>query len=201
MSAASNIHVELVPGYGDRRIYENTTCTGAQYDLRKIQYDLRKIREQIDPEWIPLRSVEIWVDGERALRWEYQTNDEIITAPRLLDQLSRSLLMEWERLKRACRCHIARRLAASLLHEIREDTEHGGVWTEEDLREEGLLPGSTKSRPGYWSRADLPLAKCLDLYDGAYGVGLIEHIPRYDTNNYHFVKYWLYDLEEVQPDG
>lgn len=193
MSAASNIHVEMVTGYGDRKIYENTTSTGAQYDLRKI-------REHIDPEWIPLRSVELWVGSERALRWEYQTNEEDLI-PRLQDQLSRSLLMEWERLKRACRCHIARRLAASLLHEIREDTEHGGVWTKEDLREEGLLPGSTKSRPGYWSRADLPLAKCLDLYDGAYGVGLIEHIPRYDTNNYHFVKYWLYDLEEVQPDG
>lgn len=192
MSAASNIHVELVPGYGDRKIYENTTSTGAQYDLRKI-------REQIDPEWIPLRSVEIWVNGERALRWEYQTNDELITSPGLRDQLSRSLLMEWERLKRACRCHIARRLAQEFLRQIHQDAETGGVLTEEDLREEGLLPGTTKTRPGYWPRAELPLVKCLELYDGAYGVGLIEHIPRYDTNNYHFVKYWLYDLEEVRP--
>lgn len=192
MSAASNIHVELVPGYGDRKIYENTTSTGAQYDLRKI-------REQIDPEWIPLRSVELWVDGTRALRWEYQTNEEVITAPRLLDQLSRSLLMEWERIKRACRCHIARRLALDFLRQIHQDAETGGILTEEDLREEGLLPGATKTRPGYWPRADLPLVKCLELYDGAYGVGLIEHLPRYDTQNYHFVKYWLYDLEEVLP--
>ena len=193
MSVASNIHVELVTGYGDRKIYESTTNTGAQYNLRKI-------REHIDPEGIPLRSVELWVGSERALRWVYQTNEEDLI-PRLQDQLSRSLLMEWERLKRACRCRIAWRLAISLLHEILEDTENGGIWTEENLREEGLLPGAQKSRPGYWPRADLPLAKCLGLYDGAYGVGLIEHIPRYDTNNYHFVKYWLYDLEEVTPDG
>lgn len=191
MSAASNIHVELVPGYGDRRIYENTTSTGAQYDLRKI-------REQIDPEWIPLRSVELWVGSERALRWEYQTNEEDLIA-RLRDQLSRSLLMEWERIKRACRCHIARRLALDFLRQIHQDAEAGGVLTEVDLREEGLLPGATKTRPGYWPRVDLPLVKRLELYDGAYGVGLIEHIPRYDTNNYHFVKYWLYDLEEVRP--
>lgn len=192
MSAASNINVVLVSGYGDRRIYENTTCTGAQYDLRKI-------REQIDPEWIPLRSVEIWVKGERALRWEYQTNEELITAPLLVDQLSRSLLMEWERIKRACRCHIARRLALDFLRQIHQDAETGGILTEEDLREEGLLPGAAKTRPGYWPRTELPLVKCLEIYDGAYGVGLIEHFPRYDTNNYHFVKYWLYDLEEVRP--
>lgn len=193
MSAASNIHVELVTGYGNRNIYENTTSTGAQYDLRKI-------REHIDPEWIPLRSVELWVGSERALRWEYQTNEEDLI-PRLQDQLSRSLLMEWERLKRACRCHIARRLAQELLRQIHQDADAGGILTEEDLREEGLLPGTTKTRPGYWPRAELPLARCLELYDGAYGVGLIEHIPRYDTNNYHFVKYWLYDLEEVRPYG
>lgn len=185
------VRVELVTGYGDRKVYETGTCTAAQYDLRKI-------REHIDPEWIPFRSVELWLNGERALRWEYQTNDEDII-PRLQEQLSRSLLMEWERIKRAGRCHIARRLAASLLHQIHEDSEHGGVWTEHDLREEGLEPCGTKTRPGYWPRQELALAKTLELYDGAYGVGLIEHIPRYDTTNYHFVKYWLYDLEEVRP--
>lgn len=186
------LHVEYLTGWGSREILEAGTATN-------VQYGLRKIREKIDPEWIPAAWIELYVGDRLALRWEYRTNTETEGPAADDPAISRSLLMEWARCLRAMRSHIARRLAASLLHEIHEDAEHGGVWTEADLREEGLVPGSTKTRPGYWPRADVPLAKTLEIYDGAYGVGLVEHIPRYDTNNYHFVKYWLYDLEEVRP--
>lgn len=185
------VHVEVVSGIGVRQEYPCRTCTGALYDLREI-------REQIDPEWIPLQSVAIWVGGERAVMWTYQDNDEDVN-PRLRNLLSMSLIMGWERLKRACQRHIASRLARDYLLYIHQDAESGGVLLEENLREEGLLPCATKTRPGYWPRGEKPLVECLEYYEGVYGVGLVEHIPRYDTPNYHYVKYWLYDLEEVKP--
>lgn len=189
---STQLHIEYLTGWGSREILKAGTATS-------VQYDLRKLREKIDPEWIPVQWLALYVGDQIALHWEYRTNTET-EGPAYRDPaISRSLGMEWVRCLTAMRKHIARRLAASLLHDIHEDSEHGGVWTEADLREEGLVPCSTKSRPGYWPRREVPLAEALSLYDGAYGVGLIEHIPRYDTNNYHFVKYWLYDLSEVLP--
>lgn len=186
------LHVEYLTGWGSHEILEPGTATA-------VQYDLRRIREKVDPEWIPCVWICLYVGDKIALHWEYRTNTET-EGPAYRDPaISRSLLMEWLRCIRVMRCHIARRLASTLLHEINEDTENGGHWAEEDLRDCGLISGTMKSRPGYWPRGEAPLAKSLELYDGAYGVGLIEHIPRYDTNNYHFVKYWLYDLEEVRP--
>ena len=186
------VHIEYCTGWGEHLILDGGTATMAQYDLRKI-------REKIDPEWIPVQWITLYVGDKIALHFEYRTNTET-EGPAYRDPaISMSLGQEWVRCLTAMRSHIARRLASSLLHQILEDTDNGGVWTEQDLREEGLNSDATKTRPGYWPRQELPLAKCLDLYDGAYGVGLIEHIPRYDTTNYHYVKYWLYDLEEVRP--
>lgn len=186
------VHIEYCTGLGEHMILDAGTATMAQHDLCRI-------RKKIDPEWIPYQWISLNVGDQIAMHFEYRTNTET-EGPAYWDPaVSRSLGQEWVRCLTAMRSHIARRLAASLLHQIHEDEDNGGRWDESDLREEGLSPCTTKTRPGYWSKAKQPLGKTLELYDGLFGVGLIEHIPRYDTNNYHYIRYWLYDLEEVRP--
>lgn len=185
------LHVEWID-YAGRHQGPERNSTGCQFDLREL-------RHQIDPEWIPITEISMWAEGVRVIRYTWADNDEDLSCPRLWDLASRSLRDEWNRLVKAIRIEMGRRRAASYLHQVHLDQDAGGVLTPDDLIEEGLLPGTIKSRPGYWPRAERPLAECLELYSGAYGVGLIEHQPRYDTSNYHYVRYWLYELGELLP--
>lgn len=178
------------------------SCTGEEKTSTGIQQELRTMRLAVDQIWTPFQYLAIWHEGRRVASYEYQTNDETIdwTEAWML-KCSRSLRNEWERLIRTVRLEMARRKAADLLHRIHEDDENGGYLMADDLIQEGLRPGPVKTRPGYCPRAERQLSEELELYSGAYGAGFIQHIPRYDTLNYHYVKYWLYDLEEVTPDG
>ena len=185
--------VEIVIGAGvsGRSDEDNATQT---------QLRLRDVRLAVDPSWTPFTEIAIWTEGVRCVRYVYQDNEEDVSCPRLWDAATRSLQMEWNRLLRAVRIEMGRRRVTEWLHRAVMDWDNGGVLLEEDLEREGLHPGSTKTRPGYWPK-NAELAGSLEVYTGAYGAGLVQHIPRYDTTNYHFVKYWLYDLEEVRPFG
>ena len=178
------------------------SCTGEEKTSTGIQQELRTMRLAVDQLWAPFQYLAIWHEGRRVASYEYQTNDETIdwTEAWML-KCSCSLRNEWERLIRTVRLEMARRKAADLLHRIHEDDENGGYLMADDLIQEGLWPGPVKTRPGYCPRAERQLSEELELYSGVYGAGFIQHLPRYDTLNYHYVKYWLYDLEEVTPDG
>lgn len=177
-------------------------CTGEEKTSTGIQQELRTMRLAVDQLWVPFQYLAIWHEGRRVAFYEYQTNDETIDwTDCWMLKCSRSLRNEWERLIRTVRLEMARRKAADLLHRIHEDDENGGYLMADDLIQEGLRPGPVKTRPGYCPRAERQLSEELELYSGAYGAGFIQHLPRYDTLNYHYVKYWLYDLEEVTPDG
>ena len=178
------------------------SCTGEEKTSTGIQQELRTMRLAVDQLWAPFQYLAIWHEGRRVASYEYQTNDETIDwTDCWMLKCSRSLRNEWERLIRTVRLEMARRKAADLLHRIHEDDENGGYLMADDLIQEGLRPGPVKTRPGYCPRAERQLSEELELYSGAYGAGFIQHIPRYDTLNYHYVKYWLYDLDEVTPDG
>ena len=99
----------------------------------------------------------------------------------------------WEKLIRKINHELGRRYAEEYLHRAHIDAEAGGILQENDLISDGFYRGPLKTHPGYVSRAETPLVNQLELYSGAYGVGFRQHIPRYDTNNYHYVRYWLYD--------
>ena len=99
----------------------------------------------------------------------------------------------WEKLIRAINRELARSYAEDYLLRAHVDAEAGGVLHDDDLLRDGFYRGPLKTHPGYVSRAETPLVNQLELYSGAYGVGFRQHIPRYDTNNYHYVRYWLYD--------
>lgn len=183
--------VQIVTGKGVSGMSEEDNAT-------KTQLRLRDIRQAVDPSWTPFREISIWTEGVRCIRYVYQDNEEDVSCPRLWVAATRSLQMEWNRLLRAVRIEMGRRRVTEWLHRAVMDWDNGGVLLEEDLEREGLHPGSTKTRPGYWGK-NLDLAESLEVYTGVYGVGLVQNIPRYDTTNYHFVRYWLYDLEEVAP--
>lgn len=185
--------VEIVVGKGVSGMSQEDNAT-------QTQLRLRDVRLVVDPAWTPFTEIAIWTEGVRCVRFIYQDNEEDVSCPRLWDAATRSLRQEWDRLLRAVRIEMGRRRVTEWLHRAVMDWDNGGVLLEEDLEREGLHPGSTKTRPGYWSK-NLDLAESLEVYTGAYGVGLVQKIPRYDTTNYHFVKYWLYDLEEVRPYG
>lgn len=183
--------VEIVVGQGVSGMSEEDNAT-------QTQFRIRDVRLAVDPAWAPFREISIWTEGVRCVSFVYQTNEEDVSCPRLWDAATRSLRQEWYRFLRAVRIEMGRRRVTEWLHRATVELDHGGILTEDDLREEGLHRGGTKSRPGYVPK-NRSLAESLEVYTGAYGVGLIEHIPRYDTRNFHFVQYWLYDLEEVTP--
>lgn len=183
--------VEITIGPGVSGMSAEGTAT-------ETQTRLREIRQAIDPSWAPPDSISIWSEGVRCLRYTWEDNEEDLSCPRIWEDATRSLAAEWIRLLRAIRIEMGRRRITEWLHRATVELDHGGILTEDDLREEGLHRGGTKSRPGYVPK-NRSLAESLEVYTGAYGVGLIEHIPRYDTRNFHFVQYWLYDLEEVKP--
>lgn len=185
--------VEIVVGKGVSGMSQEDNATHTQFRLRDV-------RLAVDPAWAPFREISILTEGVRCVRYVYQDNEEDVSCPRLWEAAPRSLRQEWNRLLRAVRIEMGRRRVTEWLHRAVMDLDNGGVLLEEDLEREGLHPGSTKTRPGYWSK-NLGLVESLEVYTGVYGVGLVQKIPRYDTTNYHFVKYWLYDLEEVQTDG
>lgn len=187
--------VQIVTGKGVSGMSEGNNAT-------QTQFRLREIRKAVDQSWIPFREISIWAligtECIRCIRFTYTDNEEDVSCPRIWDAATRSLRQEWDRLLRAVRIEMGRRRVTEWLQRAVMDWDNGGVLLEEDLEREGLHPGSTKTRPGYWSK-NLDLAESLEVYTGAYGVGLVQKIPRYDTTNYHYVKYWLYSLEEVTP--
>lgn len=162
--------------------------------------ELRKIKQQIDELWIPFDVLQVREQESGALicSYDYQANEETMYPS--CDVAPRSFRTEWDRTLRAIRREMARRAACELIHRIRVDEDNGGCWQIEDLRHEGLHRGATKTHPGYCSK-NLTLGQSLEPYSGAYGAGIKVNLPRYDTNNYHYVEYWLYDLEAVVPDG
>lgn len=122
-----------------------------------------------------------WLDtGEKPRHHAWDAWPKIITA-------------WWEKLIRKINHELGRRFAEEYLHRAHVDAEAGGILQENDLISDGFHRGPLKTHPGYVSRAETPLVNQLELYSGAYGVGFRQHIPRYDTKNYHYVRYWLYD--------
>lgn len=187
--------LDVATGLGGIEQGEERTATGCQLDLREI-------RNKIDELWDPFRAIALYHQDRRVIIYDYLRNEETVDWTDAWGlKATRSLRQEWARVIRAARLEMARRKAADLLHRIRLDDENGGYLMADDLIQEGLRPGPVKTRPGYCPRAERQLSEELELYSGAYGAGFIQHLPRYDTLNYHYVKYWLYDLEEVTPDG
>lgn len=160
--------------------------------------ELRKIKQQVDEFWIPFDVLQVREQESGALIcfYDYQANEEMVYLDG--DKATRSFRIEWDRTLRTIRREMARRAACELIHRIRVDEYNGGCWQIEDLRHEGLHRGATKTHPGYCSK-NLTLGQSLEPYSGAYGAGIKVNLPRYDTNNYHYVEYWLFDLEEVRP--
>lgn len=176
--------------YGNTRTAP-TICTGARDKLREI-------RQQVDELWIPFDVLQVreQESGVLICCYDYQANEETVYPS--CDEVTRSFRIEWDRTLRTIRREMARRAACELIHRIRVDEDNGGYWQAEDLRREGLHRGATKTHPGYCS-INLSFGESLDPYSGAYGAGIKINLPRYDTNNYHYVEYWLYDLQEVRP--
>lgn len=160
---------------------------------------IRQLNGTLDdglPSWYDISLYE--VAGEtttRIISYNHRTNDEDQNSPTGYMALPAYLRNAWTRLERHLMKNRAAAYAEQFLLQAHQDQDHGGVLQEQDLREAGFTPGATKTHPGYWPRAEQPLADCLEPYNGVYGVGLKEHFPRYDTQNFHFVKYWLLDLE------
>lgn len=177
-------------------VYGNTRTAPAI--CTRAQDELRKIRQQVDELWIPFDVLQVreQESGVLICCYDYQANDETVYPS--CDVVTRSFRIEWERTLRTIRREMARRAACELIHRIRVDEDNGGHWESEDLRHEGLHRGATKTHPGYCAK-NLSLGQSLEPYSGAYGAGIKVNLPRYDTNNYHYVEYWLYDLEEVRP--
>lgn len=185
------VRVIRIPGGTTR--FPLQTSTG-------VQVDLSALRTAIDESWVPLDELAILDEEDRFVcRYIYRTNTETIENDDSWDLMSRSLQKEWRRIVREIRCYIATVRALQLLRRIETETAAGGVWTEEDLRNAGLVPHMTTTRPGYYPRTGYSFANSLQFYKGVYGAGLVERIPRYDTVNYHYIKYWLYELTEVMP--
>lgn len=187
-------HIETHTGTNTVRVWPTGTATAAQVDLRQI-------RESIDESWTPVNLIGIWGEGRRICLYEYRTNSETVEWLEAWNTLPHGLEVEWRRTIKAIRTYIAARRAEIFLRQLHQDADNGGVLEEQYLRDEGLCPGTTRSRPGYWPRTGRTLLQSLELYQGVYGAGLVERIPRYDTQNYHYIRYWLYDLDEVTPDG
>ena len=148
------------------------------------------------PDWYDISLYE--VTGEipsRIVSYNHRTNEEEQNDPSAYIALPSYLRNALARLQRHLMKNRAAAYAANFLHQAVEDLEQGGVLVEQDLLDAGFSRGTTKTHPGYWPRSETPLAECLELYNGAFGVGLKEHYPRYDTKNYHYVRYWLLDLE------
>ncbi len=132
----------------------------------------------------------------RIVSYDHRTNEEDQNSPTAYMALPAYLRNAWTRLQRHLMKNRAAAYAAQFLLQAHEDQDRGGNLTEQDLLDAGFSRGSTKTHPGYWPRTETPLAECLELYNGAFGVGLKEHYARFDTKNYHYVRYWLLDLEE-----
>lgn len=189
--AAKHYSVEILSAvYGNTRTAP-AICTRAQDKLREI-------KQQVDELWIPFDVLQVREQESGALIccYDYQANEETVYPS--CDTATRAFRTEWDRTLRTIRQEMARRAACELIHRIRVDEDNGGCWKAEDLRHEGLHRGATKTHPGYCSK-NLSLGQSLEPYSGAYGAGIKVNLPRYDTNNYHYVEYWLYDLEEVRP--
>lgn len=164
----------------------------------RVMDELRKIKNQVDELWIPFDVLQVREQESGALIccYDYQANEETVYLD--CDAATRSFRVEWDRTLRTIRREMARRAACELIHRIRIEEDYGGCWQIEDLQYEGLHRGATKTHPGYCSK-NLTLSQSMEPYSGIYGAGIKVNIPRYDTNNYHYVQYWLYDLEEVRP--
>lgn len=165
--------------------------------------DLRNVRNAIDESWDPVNTVSIWSEASarRICVYDFSTNEETVDWAEGWNTLPSGLRTEWDRLIRQIRIYAAARKAILLLQRLHIDRDNGGVLVEEDLEAEGLHAGMTKTRPGYFPRTGRDLLDSLEFYQGIYGAGLIQKIPRYDTQNYHYIRYWLYDLDEVIEDG
>ena len=158
---------------------------------------LRGILRDLPPELPSWYSVTLHSSaaGGRIIGYDHRTNELDLQAPARFDALPKYMQNAYNRLIKELQKRRASAYVAQFLLQAHQDQERGGQLLEEDLRAAGFHQGCTKTHPGYWPRSERPLAECLEPYDGAYGVGMKEHIPRYDTQNYHFVKYWLLDLE------
>lgn len=179
-------------------VYGNTRT--APEICTRVRDELRKIKQRVDELWIPFDVLQVRERESGALicRYDYQANKETVYPD--CDEATRAFRIEWDRTLRTIRRETARRAACELIHRIRMDENNGGYWEIEDLRHEGLHRGATKTHPGYCSK-NLSLGQSLEPYSGVYGAGIKVNLPRYDTYNYHYVEYWLYDLEAVIPNG
>lgn len=192
---SAHYHIEIARGRAID-VRPAGTATAAMVDLRAI-------RDSIDESWSPIDTVSIWSEAgsRRVCIYEFSGNEETVDWSEGWNTMPNALRVEWGRLLRAIRCYIGLRRALDLLHRLHVDRDNGGVLVEEDLYDEGLHHGGTKSRPGYYPRSGRDLLDSLEVYQGVYGAGLVQKIPRYDTQNYHYIRYWLYDLTEVTLDG
>lgn len=158
--------------------------------------DLNQKLDESMPSWY---DIGLYQDDGEALRrivsYDHRTNEEDQNNPPAYMAMPAYLRNTWTRLQRHLMKNRAAAYAAQFLLQAHEDQEQGGQLSEQDLLAAGFSKGSSKTHPGYWPRTETPLAECLELYNGAFGVGLKEHYPRYDTKNYHYVRYWLLDLE------
>ena len=159
--------------------------------------DLNRKLDESMPSWYDISLLDSTpATPARIVSYEHRTNEEDQNNSTAYMALPAYLRNAWARLLRHLMKNRAAAYAAQFLLQAHEDQERGGNLTEQDLLDAGFSKGSTKTHPGYWPRTETPLAECLELYNGAFGVGLKEHYPRFDTKNYHYVRYWLLDLEE-----
>ena len=160
--------------------------------------DLNQKLDESMPSWYDISLCEIDPSdlSTRIISYDHRTNKEDQNSPAVYLALPAYLRNAWTRLQRHLMKNRAAAYAAQFLLQAHQDQEQGGRLTEQDLLDAGFSEGSRKTHPGYWPRTETPLAECLELYNGAFGVGLKEHYPRFDTKNFHYVRYWLLDLKE-----
>lgn len=130
-------------------------------------------------------------DHERIvlMSWSYEYYTRYSVDPGLIPLVIRGA---WTRLCNAVQREMWRRYVEEYYRRARIDSENGGILDEQTLINDGFVRSALKTHPGYVSRAETPFIDQLEVYSGAYGVGFRQHIPRYDTANYHYVRYWLY---------
>lgn len=159
--------------------------------------DLNRKLDESMPSWYDISLLDSTPTiPARIVSYDHRTNEEDQNSSTAYMALPAYLRNAWTRLQRHLMKNRAAAYAAQFLMQAHEDQERGGNLTEQDLLDAGFSKGSSKTHPGYWPRTETPLAECLELYNGVFGVGLKEHYPRFDTKNYHYVRYWLLDLEE-----